>query len=286
MIKLFLCALAPVAALALAGAVHADDGNPWSRISRPSGGPAQAIGGFARGCLSGAATLPWDGPGFEAIHLSRGRYYGHPETVDFVERLGARAAASGLPTLYVGDMAQARGGPLPFGHASHQTGLDVDIWFSPAPKPALAPAARENIDLPSMLLPNWRAVNRRRFGAPQIALLRLAASDPQVDRIFVNPVIKMALCRAVPPADRGWLHRLRPWFGHDDHFHVRLSCPADSPTCERQAPVPPGDGCDAILASWVRGQRPPQPQPTISAPLPARQPGILPPACHALLAAP
>jgi penicillin-insensitive murein endopeptidase len=270
----------------LAGTAAAQDGNPWSRVSRPSAGPAQAIGGFARGCLAGAATLPWDGPGFEAIHLSRGRYYGHPTTVGFVERLGGRAAASGLPAFYVGDMAQARGGPLPFGHASHQTGLDVDIWFTPAPKSPLAAAAREQIDLPSMLLPSWRTVNRKRFGPPQIALLHLAASDPLVDRIFVNPVIKAALCRAVPPAERAWLHRLRPWFGHDDHFHVRLSCPADSPACERQAPVPPGDGCDAILASWVRDQRPPRPQPKTLPPPPARQPGLLPAECHALLAVP
>lgn len=283
MVNSLLRSVAIAAALTLATAVRADDGNPWSRVSHPSAGAALSIGSAARGCLAGAATLPPDGSGYAAIRLSRGRYYGHPDTVDFVERLGQRAAASGLPVFYVGDMAQARGGPLPFGHASHQTGLDVDIWFNLAPKSPLAPAAREQVDLPSMLLPSWHAVDRKRFGSAQITLLHLAATAPRVERIFVNPVIKAALCRAIPPADRAWLRRLRPWFGHDDHFHVRLSCPADSPECEDQAPIPPGDGCDATLASWVRDQRPPRPQTAQSAP---RQGPLLPAQCHVLLTAP
>ena len=175
-------------------------------------------------------------------------------------------------------------GPSPSAMSAIRPGLDVDIWFDLAPKPRLVPSARETVDLPSMLLPSWHAVDRKRFGSPQITLLRLAATDPRVERIFVNPVIKAALCRAVPPADRAWLHRLRPWFGHDDHFHVRLSCPADSPECETQAPIPPGDGCDATLASWVRDQRPPPP-PSLQEPPPRPVP-LLPAQCRALLAAP
>jgi penicillin-insensitive murein DD-endopeptidase len=277
-------AAAGVALAALATPLRAEDGNPWSHASHPSPGGAEAIGSAARGCLAGAVMLPSEGPGYEAIRLSRGRYYGPPDTVDFVEGLGLRAAASGLPRVYVGDMAQPRGGPLPFGHASHQTGLDVDIWFNLAPKTLLVPAAREQVELPSMLLPSWHAVDRKRFGSRQITLLHLAAADPRVDRIFVNPVIKAALCHAARPSDRAWLHRLRPWFGHDDHFHVRLRCPSDSPECEAQAPIPPGDGCDATLASWVRGQR--RPPPARSAESPPRPVPLLPAQCRALLAAP
>src|SRR5579872_3931566 len=141
MVKLFsrCCALA-VLALGLTTAAAAGDGNPWSRASRPAPGAAAAIGGFAHGCLAGAAELPPDGLGFEVIHLSRRRYFGHPETVGFVERLGARAAAAGLPRFLVGDMAQPRGGPLPYGHTSHQTGLDVDIWFTLGSRALLVPA--------------------------------------------------------------------------------------------------------------------------------------------------
>jgi penicillin-insensitive murein DD-endopeptidase len=274
--------VALAAGLALARADGALS-NPWSKVAGPSTGRAEAIGSTARGCLTGAVQLPFDGPGFEVIHLGRKRYFGHPDTVAFVERLGKRGQAASLPPFMVGDMAQPRGGPLPFGHASHQTGIDVDIWFDLEAKPALALAAREDVALPSMLLPTWRAINPKRFGRAQITLLRLAASDPRVDRIFVNPVIKAALCRGMAGGDRAWLQRLRPWWGHDDHFHVRLSCPAGSPDCEPQAAIPPGDGCDSILASWVRHQQAPPPQPPPAAPRPLP---TLPAACHALLPAP
>jgi penicillin-insensitive murein endopeptidase len=177
-------------------------------------------------------------------------------------------------------MAQPRGGPLPYGHASHQTGIDVDIWFTLGARRPLPPAARETLDLPSMLLANYRQIDPKRFGARQVELLRLAAGDPEVDRIFVNAVIKNALCRAYAGTDRTWLGRLRPWFGHDDHFHVRLKCPADSPQCEEQRPVPEGDGCGAELASWMRHLPPPPPETS-----PVRHP-VLPAACRAILATP
>jgi len=276
--------LAIIAALILAplAGAWAADSNPWSRAGAPTIGAPAAIGSPAKGCLAGAVALPWDGPGYQVIRLSRRRYFGLPETVDFVRRLGVKAAAAGLPVLYVGDMAQPRGGPLPFGHASHQTGVDVDIWFTLAPKPTLPPSAREDVPLPSMLLANWRAVDPKVFGERQVTLLRLAATDPRVDRIFVNPVIKATLCRRLPPRDHAWLGKLRPWFGHDDHFHVRLTCPPDSPECARQAAVPPGDGCDATLASWVRDQRPPDP----AAAAPRRSLPVLPAECRAVLALP
>jgi penicillin-insensitive murein endopeptidase len=273
----------PFAVLPPAPAAASDPatGNAWSRVLTPLPGPPQIFGGAAHGCIAGAEELPPDGPGYEAIRLSRHRNYGHPDLVAFIERLGRRAQAAGLPVFYVGDMAQPRGGPLPFGHASHQTGIDVDIWFNLAPKHYLPPADRENVDLPSMLLANYHDIDRSRFGARQIELLRLAATDPAVERIFVNAVIKAALCRSVlgsTPSERAWLGRIRPWYGHDEHFHVRLHCPAGSPDCDEQRPVPAGDGCGAELASWLRHLPPPPPENS-----PARHP-ILPAACRAVLA--
>jgi penicillin-insensitive murein DD-endopeptidase len=47
-----------------------------------------------------------------------------------------------------------------------------------------------------------------------------------------------------------WLGRLRPWWGHQDHFHVRLRCPATSADCTAQPPLGGGDGCDASLNWW------------------------------------
>ena len=263
--------------LATAGSSPAEE---WGQVLTPSAGAARVIGGAANGCLAGAVRLPPDGPGYQVIRLSRHRNFGHPETVDFVEQLGKAAAAAGLAPFYVGDMAQPRGGPMVSGHAAHENGVDVDIWFNLDPKPALAPEAREEVELPSMVLPDKSDIDRGRFGESQVRLLRLAASDPRVDRIFVHPTIKRALCQGFGNArdgDTGWLHRIRPWYGHDEHFHVRLSCPAGSPDCVGQPAVPPGDGCDASLDWWFT--HPPAAAPTT--PPPPRPP--LPKACAALL---
>jgi penicillin-insensitive murein DD-endopeptidase len=259
----------------------AEPSNEWSRAAAPTPGPARVVGGVAHGCLAGAVRLADDGPGYQVIRLSRRRDFGHPDLVAFIARLGRAAEAAGLEPFYVGDMAQPRGGPLPFGHASHQTGLDADIWFNLEAKPRLAPALRESVALPSMLRAGGRDIDRRRFGAGQVMLLRLAAGDPAIDRIFVNPAIKEALCRGFAGAAKGeWLRRIRPWWGHDEHFHVRLECPADSPQCEAQAPLPPGDGCDRSLA-WWRAQKPPPVTAPHAPPAPK-----LPAACAAVLTAP
>jgi penicillin-insensitive murein endopeptidase len=136
------------------------------------------------------------------------------------------------------------------GHGSHQSGLDADVWFNLDPKPKLTPWAREDVPLPSMVRDDQSWVDQRRFTDKQVTLLRLAANDPRVDRIFVHPTIKAALCER-SHGDRSWLRKIRPWRGHDEHFHVRLSCPASSPDCAPQAPVPPGDGCDSTLDWWL-----------------------------------
>jgi penicillin-insensitive murein endopeptidase len=268
-----------VAGLALAlPAGAAERSNIWSMIDKPTPGPAKAIGGTADGCLTGGVRLPADGPGYEVIRLSRRRYFGHRDMVDFVQSLGKRAQAAGLPLFYVGDMAQPRGGPLPFGHASHQTGLDVDIWFTADTTPGLSQAAREEPPLPSMIVAGDKPhVDESEFDRRQITLLRLAAADPRVDRIFINPVIKLALCRDFDGAAAGgtaWLQKLRPWWGHDDHFHVRLRCPEGSPECEPQKPVPEGDGCDASLEDWTHHLTPPKPPPG------PRAPKVMPASCQ------
>jgi penicillin-insensitive murein endopeptidase len=86
------------------------------------------------------------------------------------------------------------------------------------------------------------------FASGSARMVELTARDTRVDRLFLNPVLKRALC-ASTAGDRSWLRKVRPWWGHADHIHVRLACPADSPECQAQAPLPPGDGCDS-LAWW------------------------------------
>lgn len=251
----------------------------------PSRGAARVIGRPWDGCIAGAATLPWRGAGYEVLRPEEHRYFGDPATVRFVERLGRRAREAGLPMFYVGDMAQPRGGPMPSEHASHQTGVDVDIYLTLGTDPALSIAARQTIEPPSMVLPDQSAIDPARFGPGQVRLLRLAARDPAVDRIFVNPSIKRALCEGYGGAasgDHNWMHRIRPWYGHTAHFHVRLKCPARSPLCLDQLPIAAGDGCDpAIFAWWTRELSKPKP----AVPPAPRVPPPLPAACGALLPA-
>lgn len=255
----------------------------WSDPTlKPTAGLPRVIGAPSNGCLAGAQALPLDGPGYEVIHPSRRRYFGHPETVAFVEHLARQARAAGLPLFYVGDMAQPRGGPMSYGHLAHENGVDVDIWLTLDTVPGLPVAARDALEPPPMVLPDHSAIDPARFGPRQVTLLRFAASNPAVDRIFVNPVIKHALCGGFGGAgegDRSWLHRVRPWYGHEDHFHVRLKCPAGSPLCRSQPPVPAGLGCEpAVFAWWAKMLSKYKPPP--SAPRPARPP--LPVACSAL----
>lgn len=222
----------------------------WSTQKGPKPGPARAIGFYTAGCLEGAVSLPAAGPGFELLHLGRRRYFGHPALVEYVRHLAAAASSKHLPPLLVGDLSQPRGGPTPSDHGSHQSGLDVDIAYT-RPQDALLrlldPAERETVRFSSVVDLQSQTLNES--WQPGIAeLLELAASDPAVDRVFVNPVIKRELCEK-RAHDEPWLARLRPWWRHDDHFHVRLKCPERSADCRPQAPVPSGDGCEE-LAWW------------------------------------
>lgn len=265
-----------IALLSLPPAARAD----WGRVPGPAPGAAQVFGGAGNGCVQGAASLPLDGPGWQAIRVSRNRVWGHPSLIAYVQALAGEAQRAGLPALYIGDLSQPRGGPMSFGHASHQNGLDVDIWFTLAPKPPLPPSQREIVPLPRLVRADQRGIDPQQFRPGHVALLRAAARRAEVDRIFVHPVIKAELCRT-QHGDRGWLRRLRPWRGHDEHFHVRLRCPANSPACVDGPPLPPGDGCDdGSLGWWLDEVLRPRPSPPTQPPV--KPP--MPPACAAILA--
>jgi penicillin-insensitive murein endopeptidase len=272
--------------LALMGAPTAA-GEPPARelfgaVGTPSADPApRVIGSYARGCLAGAVPLRLTGPSWQAMRLERNRFWGHPDLVAFVERLGEAARADGWPGLLVGDMAQPRGGPMLTGHASHQIGLDVDLWLTPMPERELTAEERQHMGAVSMIRPGTRAVDPELFGPAQVAVIRRAALFPEVARIFVHPGIKQALCQAAGP-DRGWLRKVRPWWGHDAHFHVRLACPADQPLCREQDPIPAGDGCGAELAWWLSDE-PWQPADPPAPPRPPLTMAELPRECREVL---
>lgn len=226
--------------------------NGWAEVKTPASGPASAIGETSRGCLIGAASLDPDGPGYQVMHLERRRRFGHPDLVAMVRGLGLSTQRERLGMLHIGDLSQPRGGPTPYGHRSHQNGLDVDVWFSLDPSLGSgADALRSNINAPSLLRESGEGLNRYLWEDRHRRVLELTARLPRVDRIFVNPHIKRELCRSAQ-GDRSWLRKIRPWWGHDDHFHARLFCPPGSPQCESQRPLPGGEGCDSSLDWWFR----------------------------------
>jgi penicillin-insensitive murein endopeptidase len=229
---------------------------------------ARAIGSYAKGCVAGAVALPVDGENWQVMRLSRNRNWGHPELIRFLERLAKRVPEiNGWPGLLVGDISQARGGPMLTGHASHQIGLDADIWLTPMPDRRLTRAEREEMSATNLVRPDWLDVDPEAYSKAHLELLRAVSKEPEVARIFVNPAIKRALCRDAG-SDRAWLAKIRPMFGHNYHFHIRLSCPAGDEGCADQDPVPAGDGCGAELDRWFTPEmlkpRPTKPRPPMT----------------------
>lgn len=236
------------AALFFSGCASAPPENPWAKVTNPVPGVAHAIGKPSAGCVTGAQSLYADGPGYRVMRITRRRFYGHPELVQFLEAMGTAVEAHHFAPLLIGDVGLPRGGPLPTGHVSHQIGLDADVWYLPAPVEKLNLDEREKLDSPSMLSTDKQGLDKKKWGAQQEWVLQHAASAEEVDRIFVNPVIKRDLC--IKDAGAPWLHKLRPWWGHDDHWHVRMKCPAADPACVATETIPPGTGCDSTLDWW------------------------------------
>jgi len=229
----------------------------FGKQATPSPIAARSIGSYARGCLAGGQMLPVNGPAWQAMRLSRNRNWGHPRLVAFVERFAEDVQKKdNWPGLLVGDMAQPMGGPMTSGHASHQIGLDADIWLKPMPPKTLTPEEREQISADSVVAADRVSVNPAIWQPGHVQVLKRAATYPDVARIFVNPAIKKALCQAAG-TDRAWLSKIRPWWGHDYHFHVRLSCPPGTEACEDQAAPNPDDGCGKELEGWLKRMKTP-----------------------------
>ncbi|MFA6267072.1 MAG: penicillin-insensitive murein endopeptidase [Pseudolabrys sp.] len=254
----------------------------------PSLGKAMAIGYYPRGCLQGGVPLPVTGPTWQVMRISRNRMWGHPSLVRFLEKFAPAAAkATGWKGVLIGDMAQPRGGPLPFGHMSHQIGLDVDIWFMPMPNHTLSSDEREKISAINLVANDWKHINPKAWTPQHYNFIRTAAEQPGVERVLVNAAIKKEMCQMQGDKHPSWMDKVRPWYGHHDHIHVRLECPADSPNCRKQPPVPESDGCGKALDYWFSDRvLHPKPRPPNAKPPRAITLADLPPACKTVLAAP
>lgn len=250
MIRKILTTAALVVGLALPAAADPLAKDVFGSFRSASQGPAVSIGFYSQGCGQGFAQLPESGPSWQAMRLSRNRNWGHPELVSFLVGLSQAAQQAGWRGLYVGDMSQPRGGPMVSGHASHQMGLDADIWMLPPSSLSLSPGQRESLSSVSV-------VDRRGTGLSgnwtpsHMSIIRAAARDRRVERIFVDPVVKVAMCQ-MENGNRSWLRKVRPLNNHDYHFHVRMTCPRGS-ICRQQDAPPAGDGC-AEAAEWIQNR--------------------------------
>ena len=284
--------------------------NVWSDAKTPYPAPlsvhqsdassvehSYAIGSYANGCLAGAAALPLIGEGYQVIRSSRNRYYGHPDLIAFIQGFSKQIHTLsyqnqqlfGYQDLLIADISMPRGGTFTSGHASHQIGLDVDIWFRRAAQ--MQTLARrespEELDVVNQgafkLNDNWQEAHAE--------MIRLAALAPKVARIFVNPVIKQELCRrslqvslsgSTNSKEYSWLNKVRPWWGHSFHMHVRLHCPLGDSLCRNQQPPRSGSGCEDI--GWWKRQLSGVKQPTDKAKKPeAKHVRVKPEQCAQLL---
>ena len=260
----------------------------FGRKLAPAALAPQAIGFYAKGCIAGAVALPINGSAWQVMRLSRNRNWGHPDLIALLERVAIKAQkTAGWPGLLVGDMSQPRGGPMFTGHASHQIGLDADIWLTPMPNRQFSREEREETSAVMMVRKDRLDIDPSTWTPTHLTVIRAAAQEPQVERIFVNAAIKKALCREAK-GDRSWLSKVRPMYGHDYHFHIRMKCPPGSANCEAQTPPADGEGCSAgDLAYWFSDAvLHPKPPPKPPKPKPPLTLANLPSECRQVLQAP
>src|SRR5450432_3838863 len=225
----------------------------FARKRLPAALPVHVIGAYNKGCIAGAEKMPITGDTWQVMRLSRNRNWGHPDLVALLKRLSQKAHKdAGWPGILVGDMGQPRGGPALSGHASHQIGLDADIWLTPMPDHLLSRQDREEMSAVMMVREDRLDIDPKAWTPSHLAVIRDAALEPAVQRIFVNAAIKKALCRKAK-GDRDWLSKVRPMYGHDYHFHIRIKCPPGAGECEGQPEPAASEGCGAgELAFWFK----------------------------------
>lgn len=223
--------------------------NFFATATTPAPGEPAVFGSYSAGCVRGTASLSLDDERLVLMKPSRVRYFGHPELLALLAR-----AAKDLPVkgpILLGDLSLPRGGPMPMGHASHQVGLDADIWFTPESvraKPQVTKEEREALSLETVLGPSRREVSPQRWHPEFAESILWFASQAEVQRIFVHGAIKKKLCET--HRKHPHLAKVRPWYFHDSHFHVRMRCPAGSPGCKAQEDVKDA-GCDPSIDHWL-----------------------------------
>ena len=256
MISFFPRRAAPIIVALLASACL-----PWSAVVAPPGTRA-SLGTTSAGVVLGAVELPGEGPHHRCYHR-RAMPYGTIELVGLVERAASKVAA-GHPgaVLYVGDLSAKTGGAEP-GHASHESGRDVDFSFyvaEPSGRGLEGHAVTRFDRFGAGVAPAGdRAL---RFDAARNwALVEALLGDGEADVqwIFASAGVKALLLRWAIDHDRDTetisravdvIRQPGDSAPHDDHFHVRIYCPASA-----------GAGCVDVgpVWPWAQGRAPAAP---------------------------
>jgi penicillin-insensitive murein endopeptidase len=200
---------------------------PASSVGAPNEG--KLVGGVKLDTSSGAARVV---PAYQRGDTR----WGLPALIHMIER-SAKKVAKKHPgaVLGVGDVSRKNGGDI-FLHRSHESGRDADIAFYVVDlrgkdlKPDTFVTFQGSIESTSMpgarfdVAKNW-------------ALVQAMLEDPgaRVSHIFVaDPLRRLLLAYAKPrvlPAlyNRAAAVMMQPSnaLPHDNHFHVRISCPSE-----------------------------------------------------------
>lgn len=231
------------------------NGVAWHEVKQPSKDAAAVYGSYSAGCVAGAVPLEAHAEGLMTVRRGRHRYFGHPSLVEMLRKFGRDVARRRSELLLISDLSQPRGGYPPPGseHKSHQNGLDVDIWYKRLEIfPGIESLDPTDLHAPKVVAQDGASVNRQYWQHSNADIVLMAASYDEVARIFTHPAVKKEICNIYSKDEpkRRLLRKIRPWWGHDRHFHVRLKCPKGEDGCKDQAPPPRGSGCDASLEWW------------------------------------
>ncbi|MBU1240321.1 penicillin-insensitive murein endopeptidase [Myxococcota bacterium] len=203
----------------------------------------QSVGLPFRGMLHRGRPIPLRGSGYIVVPrtISRGHFYGTRELIDLIRR-SARRVWKAYPKsrLTVGDLSGRRGGRIN-GHRSHQSGRDVDIgfylvdrrnkykvarnWFVGIDPRAIGKGA--NSHLMFDLERNWELVEALITDKSRVELILIAG-------YLKNLLINYAEAVLRPPrVIKRAKAILKHYPHHDDHYHIRISCPAGHFWCNK-----------------------------------------------------
>jgi penicillin-insensitive murein DD-endopeptidase len=238
---------------------------------------AESIGAPNDGHLKGGVHLDTSKPYFRVVpaYESGDVRWALPVMINMIDR-AARAVHKRFPgaALDVGDISQRGGGNL-LRHHSHESGRDADLGFYVLDAHGKQIHAHGFIkfdtSMASPTVPGARYDLARNW-----ALIQELLTDPvaRVSHVFIAEWIRKDLLAYARPRvsrallDRASLVMMQPHnsLPHDDHFHVRISCPheAHSSCIELAKNAPRGKPRVAHKGQPGHGLKTPAPHPAAS----------------------